>query len=141
MPRKIMTEADKKEYEKKMGLNRSPYAKYQSMHKIKKILFALLFFILIASAVSGIVWLRIKPVHMDNILGHGFTKVQWSEDIGITVEEISSWTIKKVYPGTLGDNAQIRCTFYDKNGKTAGYITFLGHDNLFLYEGSVYQYQ
>lgn len=141
MSRRILTEKEKKEYEKRISGKTSLKEKFLNANRFKKVALVILTIMISTFLVAGLIYVKIKPMRLQDILGSKYTRTEWSDNRGITAEDMKKWEIKKTYPGSLGDNAAIECLFYDKNDKLVGNITLLGHDNLFIYEGNIFQYE
>ena len=142
MQRKIMTDKDKRDYEKRVSGKVSIFKKVSSFGKRKKILGTVLISLLIIAIVGGIFYLINRPSKLKDIIGSNYSRIEWSgENVpSIDVEEIKTWTVKEVFPGSLGEIAPVECCFYDDKGILIGSITLVGHDNLLIYEGQIYQY-
>lgn len=142
MQRKIMTEKDKRDYEKRASGKISVFKRVSNLGKRKKIFGSVLIGLLIIAIVGGLYYLINKPIKLKDVIGSNYSRIEWSgknvPNIGI--EEIKTWTVKEVFPGSLGEIVPVECCFYDDEDALVGSITLVGHDNLLIYEGQIYQY-
>lgn len=135
-----MTEADKKKYEKKHNLKPTVNSKFSGMKLIQKIGIVLGTLCLLGLIAATSYMFYIRNNSFIGVVGKNFERVSWSNNDPTTAEELKRWRVKKTFPGTLGDVEDIECTFFNKKDDVIGKVKFLGHDNLCMYEGQVYQY-
>lgn len=140
MQRRIMTEKDKRAYVKKKSGKISVFERLSNVGHKKKLVSGVFIGLLILAAIGFIIYENVRPMRFKDVIGGKYESVSWSNESNLTAEELNTWSIERVFPGSLGDSEQIECCFYDDAGVLVGSVTFLGHDNLFIYEGQVYQY-
>ena len=139
--RRIMTEADKRAYAKKASGKLTLSERISQAGKKKKIVVSTLIGLVLFLLVGYVIYENVRPTRIKDVIGSDYAKIEWSSDSSFTADQLKQWSVERTFPGSLGDNASVECQFFNNEGKYVGSVTFLGHDNLFIYEGEVYIYK
>ena len=138
MQRRVMTEKEKKAYERKVRGIISPKEILHS-RKTKYILIAVAVVILLLLGVF--VFFRVKPLTISTLIGSNYETVEFSDNqYEVSIEDLKSYTLKEAFPGSFGDAEKYDCTFYNEEGQAVGSVTFIADQPYFLYNNQVYSY-
>lgn len=138
--RKVMSNKDKKAYEKKINSKNSTFSKIRNANKRKKIFGFIIFFIILAGVLGTVGYFVFKPTKIKDVIGKNYESIEWSNNNGTSLEELKTWTVNRAYPGSIDTSNPVYLKLFDKNGELIGTITFTGTDNLFIYEGEAWTY-
>lgn len=139
MQRRVMTEKDKKAYEKKVRGYITP-KEFFKKKSVRCILIALV--VIVISLLGVSVFLKTKPLTVADLIGNDYCSVEFTDNsYAVSLDELKSYTVDKAFPGSFGDASKYDCYFYDEQENKIGTVTFIAGQPYFLFNNQVYSYK
>lgn len=139
MARRVMTEKEKREYERKVTGKVAPKEIFHTK-KGKRFAASILVGAIVFIAVFS--FLKLRPMTIAKLIGSDYSSVEFSNvAYEIPVEEVHSYHIKEAFPGSFGDAERYDCNFYDEENNLVGTVTFVAGVPYFYYNNQVYHYE
>ena len=147
MPRRILTEEEKRAYEERVT---GKVSKAERIRKSGRKIGVLVALALVLG--FGVYWLcALRPTPLSKVVGV-YNEVEFAEDFpSYSVEEMKRWEVKRAYPAWVGDLRTSNCTLYlvKRNEETGEEISrevvetlvFYYGESFFVKDGEIYSFE
>lgn len=139
MQRRVMTEKEKRDYERKITGKVAPKELFHTKKGKRMTVFIIVGIIVFLGTFS---FLKLRPMTIARLLDANYTTVEFSNPVyEVPVETVKKYSIKEAFPGSFGDTERYDCSFYDKESNLIGIVTFIAGEPYFYYNNQVYYYE